>query len=146
VSEFGASFHTATSSRHGMCAGLAQVGLIHPIFPSLYEYVNDIPTRSHHFELALIADNTAIITTSRKPTLLVSYLASYLCEIQRWLSEWRTVIHVPKSAAIIFAQTGQRFSQPRPLTLFGDPILRVDTACYLGVTLDKRLNWSSHFE
>jgi hypothetical protein len=64
-----------------MCAGLVQGGLINPIFPSLY--VNDIPTQSHHFELALIADNAAIITTSRKSVLLVSYLASYLWEFQR---------------------------------------------------------------
>jgi hypothetical protein len=62
--------------------------------------------------------------------LLVSYLASYLWEFQRWLSEWRTVINVSKSDAIIFAQAGQRFIQPRPVTLFGDPILWVDTTCY----------------
>jgi len=29
---------------------------------------------SHHVELAFYADDTAIIATSRKPTLLVSYL------------------------------------------------------------------------
>jgi hypothetical protein len=90
-----------------MWAGLAQGGLFHPILPSLH--VNDIPIHSHHFELALIAENMAIITTSRKTTLLVSYLKSYLCELQRWLSEWRTVINVSKRAAIIFAQAGQRF-------------------------------------
>jgi hypothetical protein len=29
---------------------------------------------SHHVELALYADDTSIIATSRKPTLLVNYL------------------------------------------------------------------------
>jgi len=37
--------------------------------------------------LALYADDTAIIATSHKPTLLVSYLGSYLNDLQRWLSE-----------------------------------------------------------
>jgi hypothetical protein len=41
----------------------------------------------HDVDLALYADDTAIIATSRKPTLLVSYLESYLNELQRWLSE-----------------------------------------------------------
>jgi hypothetical protein len=56
--------------------GVAQGGLISPVPFSLY--VNDIPSPWHHVELALYADDTAIITTSRKPTLLVSYLESYL--------------------------------------------------------------------
>ena len=41
-------------------------------------YVNDMLSPSHHFELALYADDTSVIATSRKATLLVSYLESYL--------------------------------------------------------------------
>ena len=37
-------------------------------------YVNDMPPPSHHVELTLYEDDTAITATSRKPTLLVSYL------------------------------------------------------------------------
>jgi hypothetical protein len=63
-----------------------------PVLFSLY--VNDIPTPSHHIELALYADDTAIIATSRNPTLLVSYLKSYLNNFQQWFSEWRIAINV----------------------------------------------------
>jgi hypothetical protein len=98
---FEASIHTATSSRRGMRAGVAQGGLISPLV-SLY--VNDMPSPSQHVELALYADDTAVIATSRKPTLLVRYLESYLNDLQRWLSEWRIAINVSKSSAIIFAR------------------------------------------
>jgi hypothetical protein len=125
-----------------MRAGVAQGGLISPVLFSLY--VNDMPPPSHHVELALYADDTAVIATSRKPTLLVSYLESYLNDLQRWLSEWRIAINVSKSSAIIFARAGRRFIQPRPVTLFGEPIEWVETTRYLGVTLDKRLTWSPH--
>ena len=67
---FEAYFQTATSSRRGMRAGVAQGGLISPGLFSLY--VNDMPSPSHHVEVALFADDTAVIATSRKPTLLVS--------------------------------------------------------------------------
>jgi len=60
---FEASFQTATSSRRGLRAGVAQGGLISPVLFSLY--VNDIPSPSHHVELVLYADDTAIIATSR---------------------------------------------------------------------------------
>jgi retron-type reverse transcriptase len=71
---FEASFQTATSYRRVMRAGVAQGGLISPGLFSLY--VNDIPSPLHHVELPLYADDTAIVATSRKPTLLVSYLES----------------------------------------------------------------------
>jgi hypothetical protein len=77
---FEASFQTATSSRRGMPAGVGQGGFISPVLFSLY--VNDMHSPSHHFELALYADNTAIIVTFRKPTLLVRYLESYLNDLR----------------------------------------------------------------
>jgi len=70
-----ASFKTATSSRQDMRAGVAQDGLICPVF-SLSLYVNNLTPPSHHVALTLYADDTAIIATSRKPTLLFSYLES----------------------------------------------------------------------
>jgi hypothetical protein len=64
-----------------------------------------MPTPSHHVELPLCADDTATIATSRKPTLLVSSLESYLKDLQRWLSEVRIAINVSKSTTIIFASS-----------------------------------------
>jgi hypothetical protein len=55
-----------------MRAGVAQEGLISPVLFSLY--VNDMPVPSHHVELALYEDDTAVIATSRKPALLLCYL------------------------------------------------------------------------
>ena len=51
-----------------------------------------------------------------------------------------------KSTAIIFGRAVRRFIQPRPVTLSGEPIEWVDTTRYLGVTLDRRLNWSPHID
>jgi len=55
-----------------MRAGVAQSGLISPVLFSLY--VEDMYSHSQHVKLVLYAEDTAIITTSRKATLLVSYL------------------------------------------------------------------------
>ena len=74
-----------------MRAGVAQGRLISPDLFSLYV---DMPSPSYHVELVLYADDTAVIATSRKPTLLVSYLESYLNDLQRLLSEWRIAINI----------------------------------------------------
>jgi hypothetical protein len=71
---FEVSFQTALSSSRIMRAGVAQGGLISPVL--FIPYVIDMPSPSHQVELALYADDTAIIASSRKPMLLVSYLVS----------------------------------------------------------------------
>jgi hypothetical protein len=134
---FEASFQAATTSRRGMRAGVAQGGLISPVLFSLY--VNDMPVPSRHVELALYADDTAVIATPRKPALLLSYLESYVADLEFWLRKWMIAINVSKSIAMLF--TRRRIQIPRPVALFGEPIVWVDTARYLGVTLDKRLTW-----
>ena len=102
------------------------------ISPDLFSlYVNDMPSPSHHVELALYANDTAIIATSRKPTLLVSYLESCLNDLQWWFNEWTPLIF-PRTTA----RAGRRFIQPRPVTHFGVPIELVDRTRNLGVTLD----------
>jgi hypothetical protein len=87
--------------------------------------------------LAVYADETAVMATFRKPTMLVTYLDSYLGDLQRLLSEWKIAISVSKSSAMISTRAGRCFIQPRPITLFGEPIQWVDTTHYLDVTLDK---------
>ena len=125
-----------------MRTGVAQGGLISPVFFSLY--VNDKPVPSRHVELALYAEHTAIIATSRTPALLVSYLESYFADLELWLRKWRITMNVSKSIAILF--TRRRIQTPRPVALFGEPIVLVETAQYLRVTLDKRLTWSIHID
>lgn len=64
--------------------------------------VKEMPSPSNHVDLDLYADDVAIMATSRKSTLLVSNLGSYLNELQRWLNEWRIAINTSKSNAKIF--------------------------------------------
>ena len=93
-----------------------------------------MPSSSRHVKLALYADDTTVISMSNQPVLLVKYLETYLSDLERWLSEWRIAI-----TAMLFAKAGRRISKPWPVQLLGKPIQWVDTARYLGMTLDKRL-------
>jgi hypothetical protein len=139
---FQTSFKSATPTRRTMRAGVAQGGLVSPVLFS--PYVNDIPTPSRHVELALYADDTALIATSRSPLLLVTYLETYLNRLEIWLRDWRIAINVSKSTEVLFTKTTRRVQRPRPPQLFGKPIEWGETARYLGVTFGTRLTWSAH--
>jgi hypothetical protein len=123
---FQSSFNSATSTRRKMRAGVAQGGLVSPVLFSLY--VNDMPPPSRHVELALYADDTALIATSRSPLLLVSYLETYLNSLELRLRDWRIAINVSKCTAVLFAKTTRCIQRPRPIQLFGEAIQWVDTA------------------
>jgi hypothetical protein len=47
---------------------------------------------------------------------------------------------------MLFVKNGWRFSKPRTVQLFKDPIKWADETRYLGGTLDKRLTWSKHVD
>jgi hypothetical protein len=121
---------------------VTQGGLVSSVLFSLC--VHDIPIPSRHVELAQYADGTALIATSRDPSLLVGYLYSYLGRLELWLRNWRIAINFSKSTAVLCAKAARCVRQPRPVQFLGEPIQWVKTARYLGVTLDTRLTWSAH--
>jgi hypothetical protein len=58
---FEASFQTPTSSRRCMRAGVAEGGLVSPVFFCLI--VNAMPVPSRNVELALYAEDTVLVAT-----------------------------------------------------------------------------------
>jgi hypothetical protein len=104
-----------------MRAGVVQGGLVSPVLFSLY--VNDIPTPSRRVESAQYSDDTALVATSRSPSLLVDYLEDYLGRLERWLRDWRFAINVSKSKEL-FVTVARRIQKPRAVQFLGEPIQR----------------------
>jgi hypothetical protein len=105
--------------------------------------VNNIPAPFRHVELAQYADDTALVATSRIPSLLVGYLEAYLGRLEHWLRDWRIAINVSKSTVVLFVKAARRIQKPREVHFLGQPIQWVETARYLGVTLDTQFIWSA---
>jgi hypothetical protein len=65
-------------------------------------------------------------------------------DLQRWLRNWRISIKVSKSTAVLTkstavrVKTARRIQKPRAVQFLGEPIQWVETAWYLGVTLDTQ--------
>jgi hypothetical protein len=107
-------------------------------------YKKDISTPSRHVDIVLYAADSALISTCRSPSLYVSYLETYLGRLENWLRDWRIAINVSKSTAVLFVKAARRIQKPRAVQFLGEPIQWVETARYLGVTLDTQLTWSAH--
>jgi hypothetical protein len=118
---FQTSFQSATSTCHGMRAGVAQDGLFSPVQFSLC--VNDIHIPSRHIVLAQCAEDTALAAMSRIPLLLVGYLEAYFGRLeQRWLRVLRIAITVSRSTAVQYVKTARHIQKPRAVQFLGEPI------------------------
>jgi hypothetical protein len=120
-----------------MRAGVAQVGLVSPVLFSLI--VNEIPTPSSHVKIAQYADDTALVATSRNPSLIVGYLDACFGRLERWLRDCRIAINISRSTAVFFVKAANRIQKPRAVQFLGEPIQCEESARYLGVTLDTQL-------
>jgi hypothetical protein len=56
----------------------------------------------------------------------------------------RIAINVSKITTVLFVTGVKRILKPRAVQFLGEPIHRVKTARYLGVTIDTQLTWSAH--
>lgn len=64
---------------------------------------------------------------------------------EKWCNEVGLTENPNKSEIVIFTKNRELVSFHEP-TLFGAKISRKQSAKYLGITMDSRLNWSEHIE
>jgi hypothetical protein len=137
---FQASFQSATPSRRSMRSGVAQGGRISPVVFRLY--VNEMPAPSHHAELAFYVDDKVLVSASRKPPLLVTYLETYSTDLSIGYETGRLLSTSQRAPPCSLLRL--RDESKRDMSFSGKPIQWVEPPQYLGVTFDTRLTWTAH--
>ena len=119
-------------------AGVPQGSILGPILYLLY--TSDLPT-SNNVITSTFADDTAILSTAHSPNLASSKLQDSLNSISEWLKTWRIKANEAKSVHVTFTL---RKKDCPAVTLNNTEIPKSNTAKYLGIHLDKNLNWKTH--
>ena len=103
-------------------------------------YTADIPQCDNTL-IATYADDTAIMASDSDPKQASQSLQDHLNKIQEWTNNWHISINNKKSMHVTF--TLRRETCP-PVHLQNDVIPQVDNVRYLGMYLDRRMNWKHH--
>ncbi|GBO99283.1 RNA-directed DNA polymerase from mobile element jockey [Eumeta japonica] len=133
------------STRRLIRAGVPQGSALSP--PSLY--TNDIPRPTSGVQLALFADDTALFYRNRYRDVAASRLQRAIDELGQWFRLWRIEVNPEKSAAIQFKYSKRRskfvvdYNTPK-LKMLNARIPWQRSYKYLGVTLDRNLNFRDH--
>jgi hypothetical protein len=70
---------------------------------------------------------------------------AYFGGLVPWLQDLRFAMNISNSTAVLFIKVARRIQKSRAVQSLREAIELVETARYLGMTLDRQLNWSAHF-
>ncbi|GFU49246.1 RNA-directed DNA polymerase from mobile element jockey [Nephila pilipes] len=93
-------------------------------------------------KICLFADDTAILTQHHRPISVKIKLQKYLLKYEKWLEKWKIQVNTDKSHAILFKM--KRNPIIPELKLHNKTIAWTQEVQYLGVTLDRKLNYNTH--
>ena len=126
--------------------GVPQGSVLGPLLFLLY--VNDIgKCVDKYAEIRLFADDTNVFITERNPLELKRKAEITLNNLLTWFSANKLTANISKTCFSIFTPKNIMIPNLLNSLKFGNSkISRVESAKYLGITLDENLNFKDHIE
>ena len=124
---------------NAVVCGIPQGSTLRPLLFSLY--INDMPLHTN-FHVNLFADDTVLIMKNKNINQLQQQVNRELGIIDEWMkcnnAKTSYIVYTPKCNSII--------SENFCIKLGNHDIPFMDVLKYLGVVIDKQLNWNAHID
>ncbi len=122
------------------------VVLVSPKVPVLFLlFINDLPTATEHSFINLFADDTSMHGAERDLDSLEVLLQQDIANICRWFYDNKLIVNTRKTCVL---KVGSRHkvntSRELRLHLNGNILDQVDSALYLGCTIDQYILWETN--
>jgi len=132
------SFHSTKSIELPVSCGVPQGSTLSPLLFLLY--INDVVHVSSSLKFILFADDTSVFLSGKDINQLINTLNSELSKLYTWLCINKLSLNIKKTHFMTF---NSRQSGPSPC-IHSQPIEKVSSSKFLGVTIDSNLRWDKH--
>jgi hypothetical protein len=138
---FQVAWDAETSTQRPIRAGVPQGSLLSPLLFNIFSA--DMPDFCNNTNIlpALYADDAALLARSRRQFMAAKYLQRAVDDLAAWYRTWRLSLNEGKTQAIVFAKVPK---EPGEVLVGATEAPWRETAEYLGITLDRRLNMTTH--
>src|SRR5436190_1429594 len=133
---------SSTSTHRAVNAGVPQGSVLGPLLFNIYLSDMPVPLDS---TLALYEDDTAILVQNSSLEEAITNLQTSIDTLSFWFDQWRFSLNPTKCETKIFSL--RKYNHPPTIQINDEEIQwnPDDSAVkYLGVFLDKKLNWNFH--
>ena len=139
------SINGSLSNNRSLTCGVPQGTILRPLLFLLY--INDLPNCLSNSEPRTYADDTNLTYAGDSVDNLQLYLNQDLDNVHNWLRGNKLTLNMTKTEFMLIGSR-QRLSTltDSPTITINDNQVRVTIAKSLGVTLDNKLDWSSHID
>lgn len=131
------------SSTQTVNIGIPQGSILGPIFFIIYN--NDLPLVSSKLSTTLFADDTNFSISNDNYREMISVLNQELGKVYDWTISNRLTINTSKTELLIFTNL-QNLHFNDEVVLNGTTLQYVDNARFLGVIVDKKMNFKLHIQ
>lgn len=107
-------------------------------------YINDLNLVANHCRVVHFADDTTLYHSNSKFTDAVSNINDDLLRVQEWLQCNRLSVNVTKTNYMII--TNKIIPDDCPVRFGNDILSPVDSAKFLGVTIDSKMSFTLHVQ
>ena len=134
------------SNNLSLTCGVPQGTILGPLF---LLYINDLPNCLSNCEPRMYAGDTHLTYAGDCVNNLQLYLNQDLDNVHNWLRANKLTLNMTKTEFMLISSR-QRLStladSPTIITINDNQVSQVTTAKSLGVTIDNKLDWSSHID
>jgi exonuclease III len=156
---FTVRINSSISEPQPISTGVPQGSVLSPILFSIF--INDIPIehKKNKSYSHLFADDLVTYFIFRRNNNVKNSIRIYLSKIELWLSKWRLIMAPEKCNYIVFSKTPQvhkklenkkipiiNKNEQFDVKLFKKDVPSCTSIKFLGVILDKKLNFNEHIE
>lgn len=136
---FAVKINNTLSNKQKLPAGVPQGAILSPILFNYY--VNDIP-KHNQTQIALFADDTALIAQSTKKQQANIYLQKHIDQLEDYYDKWKIKVNPTKTKLVHFSV--KRDTPNNKIKFNNIEVNHEKSLKYLGVILDQRLTFESH--
>ena len=135
------SYNGATSSLKLVKCGVPQGSILGPLL--FFIYINDLSNVCSCTNPILFADDTNLFIDGKDIFVLQDVLHKELANISEWLKVNKLSLNINKTQFMVFSR--RKITPPQiDIKIDNQSVMETDLSKFLGVYIDKKLNWKTH--